>query len=166
MEKSVRHRRRVKTALFWLFLLGGFAVFALSTTLPKYYQNRELSGKIERLQRDNQELEESIERAQTNLEAFQNDPFFSEVIAREELRMRRPGERTIKVPAPFTARTLTPGPPYTSVRTLNPIIRKVLFDRRMQTFFLAIAYILIATAFLFFNEPEHKSPELPRKAYG
>jgi len=166
VEKALKRKKRIKWILFWSFLLAGFAIFAAEACLPKYYQNKTNFEIIKNLKRENRALEEDIERTQVKMKAIRTDPFYNEVVARAQLGMKKPGERIIKVQAVSLAKSANNPGPETRPRTRYPLFFKVLFNRKIQTFLMGVAYILIATAFLFFNEKEYKGAKLPRKAYG
>ena len=166
MEKALKRKRKTKWILFWAFLLTGFAIFAVEACLPKYYQNKRNFATLEKLERENQGLKQEIELAEIKMKAIRTDAFYNEVVARRELRMKKPGERVIKVRASVASKAINGSNPEAGSSAPHPLFVKVLFNRKIQAFLLAVAYILIATAFLFFNEKEYKSTKLPRKAYG
>jgi len=163
MEKALRRSRKIRNILFWAFLLCGFAIFAVETCIPKYYQNNKRFEKIELLKKYNRMLEERAQNLAQEKRAILTDPFYNEVIARRELAMVKPGETEIRLrPAIAEAPSLpevSPAPPGLTVRLL-------LLNRRLQQFLLCFAYVLIVVAFLFFNQEEYESPRLPRKVYG
>ena len=109
---------------------------------------------------------QEIELSEIKMRAIHTDAFYNEVVARRELRMKKPGERVIKVRASVASKAINGSNPEAGSSAPHPLFVKVLFNRKIQAFLLAVAYILIATAFLFFNEKEYKSTKLPRKAYG
>ena len=163
MEKALRRSRRIKAIFFWAFLLCGFAIFAVETCLPKYYQNKKRFEKIEMLKKTNGRLEERALNLQVEKKAILSDPFYNEVIARRELGMLKPGETEIQVRLPAAA--VTENAPAES-DSPPLILRFLILNRRLQQFLLCFAYVLIVVAFLFFNEEEYESPTMPKKAYG
>ena len=163
MEKALRRSRKIKNMLFWAFLLCGFAIFAVETCVPKYYQNKLRFEKMQLLRKNNTLLEGSTKNLGLEKKAILTDPFYNEVIARSELGMVRFGESEIRVrPAAAGAASLAqvaPDPP-------GFVVRFLLLNKRLQQFLLCFAYVLIIVAFFFFNQEEYESPRLPRKVYG
>ena len=79
---------------FWLF---GFVFFLLVIFLPGYTKlqelrdkNRDLEGKIKRLNIENSLLQEELKR-------IEKDPVYQEKIAREKMGVVRKGEIPVKI---------------------------------------------------------------------
>ena len=90
-------RRRIATAVAALLVVGvGFHVVFGQNGLIAYEQKREdtktLDGELKNLQRENEALQEHVDR-------LQSDPSAIEHQAREELHYTRPGEVIYTLPA-------------------------------------------------------------------
>ena len=63
-----------------------------------YLALRRQQGEMDRLQQEIQRLEEENKRLAEEIQALKSDPRAVERVAREQLKMARPGERVITIP--------------------------------------------------------------------
>ncbi len=92
MRKREKDRQLILVIVF--VLVGGFLVYLLFPNylaLARYRENREaLNLRIKELEKENENLK-------TEIKKLKADPLYIEKIAREELKMIRPGEIIYRV---------------------------------------------------------------------
>ena len=96
IAKPTSPRRKLLLAVLGLGLLA----LAVHTLFGEhgYMALRKQQGEIDRLEKEIQRLEKENERLAQEIRALKTDPRAVERVAREELKMARPGEKVIILP--------------------------------------------------------------------
>ena len=93
---AVARTVRSATIIFWLVLTGGIIVFLLTTTLAAHQKNMRLKEHFIKLNYETQFLDYQNKHLRREITAIQEDPFYLEMVMRQELNMLQEGEIVIK----------------------------------------------------------------------
>ncbi len=99
---------------FFLTILGlGLLALVVHTLFGEhgYLAVRRHQQEYERLQQELQALQEENQRLEEEIKALKNDPRAVERVAREELKMARPGEKVYSLPQEGSATPPQESPP-------------------------------------------------------
>jgi cell division protein FtsL len=88
----------------------GLLALAVHTVFGEhgYLALRRQQREMDRLQQEIQRLEEENKRLAQEIESLQTDPRAVERVAREQLKMARPGERVLTIPEESTSKKEAP----------------------------------------------------------
>jgi len=103
---TVRFRTQVSTIFFWVMAVAGLALVVAAVMLPILARNSSLNRELQRLEQENDGLREQIKHFQLEEQALRSDPVYNETLARRELGLVKPGERSVWSP-PRRPPTLT-----------------------------------------------------------
>ncbi len=147
----MRHERE-KVLRFWILVFAGFALFAIAAVSPKYAENLKLQRAVARSEKEIEMLREEFVRLEAVEEALKNDPFFTELMARRELRMAKPGEEEVPVKNRLRKKPPASSPPNeTSFEFYMMFLAR---HRTLQYFLMAVAFSMICAALLLFGGSE------------
>jgi hypothetical protein len=90
--------------VFWILILMGLATLTPCVVLPQWreYQALRLAEQAERHRLD--EIQRVVDRERNLLEAMQSDPAVIARLAQRDLHFHRPGDKSVPVSVPLTAR--------------------------------------------------------------
>jgi len=95
---KVRFHTRTSAFFFWLMTLAGLALLSVMATLPPVARNHTLGLQLRRLEQQNAELAQRLDRLHLEEQALRTDPTYNEALARQELGLVKPRERVIWTP--------------------------------------------------------------------
>jgi len=147
-----------KALRFWMLIFAGFALFALAAVSPKYAENVKLQRAIARSEKEIEALQKEFKRLEAIEEALKKDPFYTELMARRELRMAKPGEEEIAVRRREKNRITEGLPEETTFQFYMMFLAR---HRGLQHFLMAVAFAMICAGLLLFGESE--KPPRPQK---
>ena len=138
---------------FWGLVLAGFSFFLVAVVSPKYALNLGLKRRIARVEAEIDALQEEERRIEIEKKALREDPFYTESLARRELRLAKPGEEAIRVERSRSLPGKSGSPRQPSFEFYILVLAR---HRILQYFLMACAFGMAMAAILLFGEAPPK----------
>ncbi len=153
---SVNDRRKDVDRMFWILLVAGLLLFGMVTIPPGARKARALRQDLEKAQAVCAQLEKLNETLSQRERALQSDPFYNEVVLRSKMKYTKPGEKEIQTTPPGQSVALVDTPPIKPY-TPSRLPESELTERITSWALLVTSAVLVAAAFIFFDQPGRPS---------